>query len=88
MAVVLVGDVLYLREGLPGNVINVDIEERLTALAQEISGEQLSQIGDFLGIMESNLKGYVNRQMLTDVLALTLNESLAKIAHDNPRKSR
>jgi hypothetical protein len=35
------------------------------------------RMGDFVGFIESSLKSNVNRQMLTDVLAITGNETTA-----------
>jgi hypothetical protein len=35
------------------------------------------QMGEFLRAIESNLKTHVNRQILSDVLALTGNETVS-----------
>jgi DNA polymerase-3 subunit delta' len=71
---VIVGDLLYLKEGVPGKLINIDIPDRLEKLASGFSADRLIRLSEFLGFIESSLKGNVNRQMLTDVLALTANE--------------
>ena len=73
---VLLADVLYLKEGVAEKVVNIDIHDRLAKLANRTSVDQIVQMSDFLGFIESSLKGNVNRQMLTDVLALTSNEIL------------
>ena len=73
---VLLADVLYLKEGLAGKVVNVDIRDRLTRIANRASLDRILRMSDFLGFIESSLKSHVNRQMLTDVLALTGNEIL------------
>jgi DNA polymerase III subunit delta' len=74
---VLIADVLYITEGAPQKVVNVDIRERLQKLAADVSVERILRMGDFVGFIESSLKSNVNRQMLTDVLAITGNETTA-----------
>jgi len=73
---VLLADVLYLKEGVTGKLVNVDIRDRLARLANSASVDRIVQIGDFLRFIESSLKSNVNRQMLTDMLAVTGNEIL------------
>ena len=52
----------------------------LQRLAHRASMERLLQMAEFLGFIESSLKSYVNRQMLTDVLRLHCKRHLrAKI---------
>jgi len=57
--------------------VNVDVQDRLTKLAARASVERLVKVAEFLRVIESSLKSHVNRQMLTDVLALTANETTA-----------
>jgi DNA polymerase-3 subunit delta' len=71
---VLIADALYLKEGLSDKIVNVDIRDRLLKLASGVSVDRLLRMSEFLGFIESSLKNHVNRQMLTDVLALTANE--------------
>jgi len=71
----VVADLLYLKEGTPEKVVNVDIVEDLKTLGARVSVERLVAVADFLRFIESSLKNYVNRQMLTDMLALTANEN-------------
>lgn len=85
---VVLEDLLYIREGVPSRVINVDIEDRLKKLADSLPSPQFGRIAEFLRTIELHLNNYGNRQMLTDVLALTSNAELGKIANDNTRKSR
>jgi hypothetical protein len=85
---VLLTDVLYLNEGLPEKLVNVDMRERMQRLASRLSSERVIRLGEFLRFIETSLKSYVNRQMLTDVLALTANETASKILHDNESESR
>jgi DNA polymerase III delta' subunit len=85
---VLLGDLLYLSENTPESVVNIDIRERLEALTKKMPPERLIGLSEFLRLMENSLKNYVNRQMLTDVLALTANDTVAKILNDNGMKSR
>jgi len=80
---VLISDLLFLKEGIQTRLVNVDIEDQLLGLASGVTVERLVEIGDCLKFIESNLKYNVNRQMMTDVLALTLNPSTAGILNDN-----
>src|SRR5262249_13870950 len=73
---VLLADVLYLKEELEGKLVNQDIRERLATIAHCASVDRIVNMADFLGFIESSLKNHVNRQMLTDMLALTSNEIL------------
>ena len=72
---ILIADLLYIIEGVPDKLINVDIRGRLQTLAGRASLERVLQMAEFLRFIESSLKSYVNRQMLTDVLAITGNET-------------
>jgi DNA polymerase-3 subunit delta' len=72
---VLIADLLYLSEGAPQKIVNIDIHERLQKLAGRASVDRLLRMAEFLRFIESSLKNHVNRQMLTDVLALTGNET-------------
>ena len=85
---VLLADLLYLNEGASEKLINIDIRAQLERLAGKLPSERLIAISEFLKTMESSLKNYANRQMLTDVLALTANDAVWKILHDNPGTSR
>jgi len=71
----LIADVLYLSQGASDKLINVDVRDRLQKLAGRASLDRLIQMGQFLRLIESSLKNYVNRQMLTDVFAITGNEA-------------
>ena len=59
-------------------MVNIDIRDRLDQIAAKLSVERLVQIGEFLRFIESSLKNYVNRQMLTDALALVSNEETSR----------
>ena len=85
---VLMEDLLYIREGLPHLLVNIDLEARLKKLGEDIPSTQFPRIAEFLRTVEVHLNNYGNRQMLTDVLALTSNTVLSKIANDNASKSR
>jgi DNA polymerase III gamma/tau subunit len=85
---VLLEDMMYLREGVAARIINVDIEPRLKKLSDDVQPQDFARIADFLRTIEVHLNNYGNRQMLTDVLAITSNTVLGKIANDNPSKSR
>jgi DNA polymerase-3 subunit delta' len=73
---VLTSDLLYTKEGARERVVNVDILDRLAKLAGHVEAERLIKMAEFLRFIESSLKIHVNRQMLTDVLALTGNETV------------
>lgn len=85
---ILVEDLLYLQEGLPDKIVNVDLEKELSRLAGEITPAQFVRIVDFLRTIEIHSVNYGNRQMLTDVLALTASTAVGKLADDFPAKSR
>jgi DNA polymerase-3 subunit delta' len=85
---VVLGDLLYNHEGAHHKIVNVDIQSRLQKLADRTTADRIIRIADFVKTMESYLKSYVNRQMMTDVLALTANDAASKILNDNIVKSR
>jgi DNA polymerase III subunit delta' len=88
---VLLEDLLYIREEVPSRIVNIDLEPRLRKLAAAIPSEQFSRVADFLRTIEIYLERNVNRQILTDALALASNvvvQEMAKIGNDNPAKSR
>lgn len=76
---VVIGDILYIKEGVPHKLVNVDAQDRLTNLAARASVEGLLKMAEFLRFIESSLKSHVNRQMLTDVLAITGNEAASRL---------
>ena len=75
---VLVADLLYLKEDLRPKLVNIDIEDRLAKIASAVSVDRLVRVSEFLRFIESSLRSNSNRQMLTDVLALTANETVSK----------
>lgn len=85
---ILLEDLLYIREGVPERMVNLDVHPRLKKLAELMAADQLARIAESLRTIEIHLNNYGNRQMLTDALALTSNAALSKIANDNPVKSR
>jgi DNA polymerase-3 subunit delta' len=76
---VLIADLLYIKEGAQERLVNVDIRDQLVKLASRESTERLIKMGEFLRFIESSLKTHVNKQMLTDVLAITGNETAAQM---------
>jgi len=74
---ILLGDVLYLKEGMPEKIINLDVQDRLSNLSSRASLERLVRMSEFLRTIESSLKSNVNRQMLAEVLAITANETVS-----------
>jgi DNA polymerase-3 subunit delta' len=85
---VLVSDLMFLEVGLDQRLVNVDIRARLERLQNTVSLDRIVQVGDCLKFIEANLKHYVNRQMMADRLALTLNPSTAEFLHDKPWEYR
>ena len=90
---VIMEDLLYIREGSNDRIVNIDLEARLRKLAEDIPSEQFTRVAEFLRTIEINLERNVNRQVLTDSLALTANVTIfktneGKISNDNPAKSR
>ena len=76
---VLIADLLYIKEGAQEGLVNVDIRDQLVKLASHESTERLIKMGEFLRFIESSLKTHVNKQMLSDVLAITGNETAAQM---------
>ncbi len=76
---VLIADLLYVKEATPHKFVNIDLRDRLEVLSKRISLDRLLKMADFLRFIESSLKTHVNRQMLTDVLAVTGNETTAAL---------
>jgi DNA polymerase III gamma/tau subunit len=76
---VLIADLLYMRESVAERIVNIDLKDRLEKLAGRVTAERLLKMADFLRFIESSLKTHVNRQMLTDVLAITANETTAAL---------
>ena len=74
---VLIADLLYLTQGTSQKLINVDIRERLQNLAGRISLDRLLSMAEFVSSIESGLKSHLNRQMMTDVLAISGNQTAA-----------
>jgi DNA polymerase-3 subunit delta' len=74
---VLLSDMLYLKEGAPHRLVNIDLHERLLEMVKSVAVERLLQMAEFIAFIESSLKTHVNRQMLSDVLAITGNETAA-----------
>ena len=79
---------MFLEVGLDHRLVNVDIRGRLENLRNSVSMERIVQIGDCLKFIEANLKYHVNRQMMSDGLALILNPSTAELLHDKPWENR
>jgi DNA polymerase III gamma/tau subunit len=77
---VLIADVLYIQEGVPQKVVNIDVQDRLMKLAERSVTERLVKMADFLRFIESSLKTNVNRQMLSDVLAITGSDAASRYA--------
>lgn len=74
---VLIADVFYLKEGVGDKLINIDLQDRLKKVAGKITDDRMIQMAEFLKLIELSLKTNVNRQMLTDALAVTGNETAA-----------
>src|SRR5262249_49496971 len=66
---IVLRDLLHLSEG-DADIVNIDIRQRLETLAQRANTEQWVRVAEFLREMEIGLKGNLNKQMLTDSLAL------------------
>ncbi len=81
---VLLGDILRIAEGAPDRIVNVDIRQRLEHTAASAPTDRWIRVSEFLRVMENGLKGNLNRQMMTDVMALVT----AEISDDIPGKSR
>jgi DNA polymerase-3 subunit delta' len=69
-----IADLLYIKEELPDKVMNIDFRTRLVRIAGRATVDQLVRVADFLRTIENGLKSNVNRQIMTDMLALAANE--------------
>jgi DNA polymerase III subunit delta' len=74
--VMLIADIIYIKEDLPQRVVNIDLRDQLTRLARRVTVDQLIRMSDSLRTIESGLKSNVNRQIMTDMLGLSANEIL------------
>ena len=85
---VLISDLVHVQAGVTGRVVNIDIETQLRDIADRMDLERLIQIADVLRFIESNMKSYLNRQMMTDVLALASGPGTAEILNDKAWTAR
>jgi len=85
---VVITDLIYLSVGRAEHIVNFDIRSRLDKLVGNVRTETLIRLSELLGEMEKSLKSNVNRPMLTEVLALSMNRPLEKILDDIPNRSR
>lgn len=83
---VLISDLLFAKEDLEGRIVNVDQRDRIQTIAATVDLERIVQIGDCIRFVESALKHYGNRRMLTDSLIFSLNERTSQILNDKPWK--
>jgi DNA polymerase-3 subunit delta' len=67
---VLLGDLLHISEGLPEKIVNVDVLSRLQSIASRAPTARWIRVSQFLLDLETGLKSHINRQMLTDAMAL------------------
>lgn len=80
---ILVSDLILIFEGLDHRIVNIDIETKLKELVTRTTINRLVQIADCIKFIESNFKSYLNRQLTTDFLSLTLNETTGKFLAQN-----
>ena len=85
---VVVADILYAGHGLEDRIVNVDVRERIRQIASRLDPPALVRIADWIRFTERALKNHVNRQLLTDALALTLNAETAPMLEDAGRRDR
>jgi DNA polymerase-3 subunit delta' len=71
-ASVLLSDLLYLKLGMDDRIVNVDVRERLDRLTSTATMETLLEGARQAGAFEQNLRRYLNAQMLTDDLLVSL----------------
>lgn len=82
---ILVFDLILIFEGLDHRIVNIDIETKLKELVARVTLDRLVQVADCIKFIESNFKSYLNRQLTTDFLSLTLNETTGKFLAQNSR---
>jgi DNA polymerase-3 subunit delta' len=71
-ASVLLSDVLYLKLGMEDRIVNVDVRQRLDLLAATAPMETLLEGARQIGVVEQNLRRYLNAQLMTDNLLVSL----------------
>jgi DNA polymerase-3 subunit delta' len=67
---VLLADLLRVAVGAGDRIVNIDLRPRLEGIAGKAPTQRWIRVGEFLLEVEIALKSHVNRQMLTDVMAL------------------
>jgi DNA polymerase III subunit delta' len=69
---VLLADLLRAADGATERIVNIDILPRLARIAGRAPAQRWIRVAEFLLEVEIALKSHVNRQMLTDVMALQM----------------
>ena len=73
VACVLVSDLLALKVGFAGRVVNVDVQDRLASLAGSVDMDRLMGAAEQLKFIEANLRHHLNAQLMTDALLASLS---------------
>jgi len=71
-ACLLISDLLYLKLGLAGKLVNVDVADRLAALSAGVGTGRLLEAARGVRFIEANLKHNLNSQLMTDALLVSL----------------
>lgn len=80
----LISDLMHLKLGLSDSVVNLDVADRLDALARQVEIADLVSAGREIRLLETRLKYHLNNQLLTDDLLTSLGrEAMARKAQNS-----
>lgn len=68
----LISDLLCIKLGMEDRLVNIDVRDRLSALAASVEIDNLIEAANQLRLIEANLKYYINNQLMTDALLASL----------------
>jgi DNA polymerase III subunit delta' len=90
-ACLIISDLVYLAAGNGDRITNIDLRERLEKLSSGLSIPQLADAATRIHAIEKGLKSYLNLQLMSDDLLVSLAEAArgpGKYANDKPTRRR
>lgn len=91
-ACLLISDLVYLAVGNGDRIINIDVRDRLERFGGRVSTQRLVEAAMRVLAIEQDLKGYLNLQLMSDNLLVSLAAESAgiggKYANDKPARRR
>jgi DNA polymerase-3 subunit delta' len=79
----IIGDLVYLKLGLEERVVNIDVRDRLGRLGAGLGIGRLIHAAGELRFVDAHLERYVNPQLMTDALLVSLGPRDAETARPN-----